>query len=105
MTNTENAFTALGDGTRRRIFETLSRGPQAVVDIADRVPVTRPAVSQHLKVLMEAGLVKVHQEGTRRLYEIDPRGVLAMRAYLDSMWDHALHAFKKVAEEKGRRGR
>ena len=103
MANSERAFTALGDPTRRRIFEVLSAGPRAVVDIADEFPVTRPAVSQHLKVLMQAGLVKVHREGTRRLYEIDPNGVLVMREYLDSMWNVALQAFKRAAEKKGKK--
>jgi DNA-binding transcriptional ArsR family regulator len=100
MTNLERAFNALGDPTRRQIFERLGGGPLAVVDVAKRLPVTRPAVSQHLKVLMDAGLVTVHREGTRNLYQIDPKGVLAMRDYLDGMWDAALHAFKHAAENE-----
>jgi DNA-binding transcriptional ArsR family regulator len=100
MTNSNQAFNALGSPTRRTIFERLSKGPLAVVDIAEKLPVTRPAISQHLKVLMQAGLVTVHQQGTRRLYEIDPKGVMAMRNYLDSMWDTALHAFKTAAENE-----
>jgi DNA-binding transcriptional ArsR family regulator len=103
MTNINEAFQALGDPTRRAIFERLSKGPRAVGDVAEKLPVTRPAVSQHLKVLMEAGLVLVHQEGTRRLYQIDPKGVLAMRNYLDRMWDVALQAFKAVAEAEGKK--
>ena len=103
MTNEERVFNALGDSTRRRVLKTLSAGPRAVIDISNELPVTRPAVSQHLKVLMDAGLVKVHREGTRRLYEIDPNGVLATREYLDSMWNVALHAFKSAAEKKGRK--
>jgi DNA-binding transcriptional ArsR family regulator len=101
MTNYEKSFNALGDPTRRRIFERLSKGPLAVVDVADKLTVTRPAVSQHLKVLMEAGLVTADRVGTRRLYQIDPKGVLAMRNYLDSMWDVALLAFKQAAENEG----
>ena len=100
MANYQQAFHALGDPTRRAIFERLSKGPLAVVQVADGFPVTRPAVSQHLKVLMEAGLVAVHQEGTRRLYRIDPEGVSALRDYLDRMWDAALQAFKAAAEKE-----
>ena len=100
MPNLQYAFTALGDATRRTIFEKLEKGPLAVVDIARKLPVTRPAVSQHLKVLMEAGLVTVHQKGTRRLYEIDPRGVMMMRNYLDKLWDAALDGFKAAAEKE-----
>ncbi len=103
MTNCENIFNALGDPTRRKIFEKLSKGPFAVVDIAKKLPITRPAVSQHLKVLMDAGLVTVRQNGTRNIYQIDPKGVLVMRNYLDRMWDSALHAFKLAAEDEKER--
>jgi DNA-binding transcriptional ArsR family regulator len=92
-------FAALGDATRRAIFERLARRPLAVGQIADGLPVSRPAVSQHLKVLQDAGLVRHSRDGTRRVYEIDRRGVEAMRAYLDRFWDRALAAFKAAAEE------
>lgn len=105
MANYKKAFNALGDPTRRMIFERLAKGPTAVVEVAKHVPVTRPAVSQHLRVLMEAGLVVLHQIGTRNLYQIDPKGVLAMRDYLDGMWDAALNAFKLAAETEGRKGK
>ena len=101
MINYDDIFNALGDPTRRKIFEKLSKRPLAVVEIAKKLPVTRPAVSQHLKVLMSAGLITVHQDGTRNLYQIDPKGILALRNYLDRMWDFALHAFKTEAEKKG----
>lgn len=103
MSYHKNAFNALGDPTRRTIFERLAKGPLAVVEVAKKLPVSRPAVSQHLKVLMDAGLVSVHHEGTRNLYQINPKGVLAMRNYLDDVWDAALHAFKFAAENEGRK--
>jgi DNA-binding transcriptional ArsR family regulator len=87
------ALGALGDPTRRLIFELLVRRPRVVGELANELPVSRPAVSQHLKVLKEAGLVTDHAEGTRRLYRIDRRGVAALRAYLDGLWDDALTAF------------
>ncbi|HUZ12063.1 MAG TPA: metalloregulator ArsR/SmtB family transcription factor [Caulobacteraceae bacterium] len=96
-----NAFAALADPTRRRVFERLAGGPRAVVDIAAGLPVSRPAVSQHLKALKEAGLVSDHAEGARRVYAIDPRGLGAMRAWLDQFWDVALAAFKAEAERGG----
>ena len=95
----DKAFNALGDPTRRAIFEKLRARPLAVVDIADGLPVSRPAVSQHLKVLKDARLIRVHRVGTRNLCQIDTRGVLAMRNYLDNFWDIALAAFKQVAEK------
>jgi DNA-binding transcriptional ArsR family regulator len=91
---------ALGDQTRREIVERLSGGPSAVGDLARELPVSRPAVSQHLKVLKEAGLVVDRAEGTRRLYSLDPRGIDALRAYLNQLWSHALAEFKKAAEGK-----
>jgi DNA-binding transcriptional ArsR family regulator len=97
----QNGFAALGDPTRRAIFERLARGPRAVGDLASEVPVSRPAVSQHLKVLKEAGLVTDEAQGNRRLYRVDPRGVATMRAYFDSFWSDALAAFKQAAERKG----
>jgi DNA-binding transcriptional ArsR family regulator len=93
-----NALAALADPTRRRIFERLKSGPQAVGAIARRMPVSRPAVSQHLKVLKEAGLVADRPEGTRRVYYIDPDGLGALRAWLDQFWDQALSAFEAEVE-------
>jgi DNA-binding transcriptional ArsR family regulator len=90
---------ALGDGTRRAIFERLAGGPLAVVDIANELPVSRPAVSQHLKVLKEVGLVTDRAEGTRRIYAIDRNGLAALRSWFDRFWDDALDAFKRAAEE------
>src|SRR6202161_4885518 len=92
------AFAALADPTRRQVLERLAAGPRAVGDIASGLPVSRPAVSQHLKVLKEAGLVSDRQDGTRRIYAIDPAGLGAMRAWLDQFWDTALLAFKAEAE-------
>jgi DNA-binding transcriptional ArsR family regulator len=100
MTNQTSAFSALADPTRRQIFERLAAGPRAVGDIARGMTVTRPAVSQHLKVLKEAGLVTDRKEGTRRLYQIDPDGVAALRAYFDQFWNQALAAFARAAERK-----
>jgi DNA-binding transcriptional ArsR family regulator len=93
-----NGFDALGDPTRRAIFERLAGGPLPVGAIARELPVSRPAVSQHLKILREAGLVAVQADGTRRLYRLDPRGVGALRDYFDTFWSHALAAFKAAAE-------
>ena len=89
---------ALGDPTRRRILEVVRDGAGPVGEIARHVPVSRPAVSQHLRVLKEAGLVRDRQEGTRRLYAVDPSGLAALRAYLETFWDTALAAFKEAAE-------
>ena len=102
MTNAAAAaLQALGDSTRRQIFERLARRPLAVVDIANEFPISRPAVSQHLKVLKDAGLVIVHEQGTRRLYQVDPKGVELMRQYLDRLWDKSLASFKAFAELEG----
>jgi DNA-binding transcriptional ArsR family regulator len=98
MANASAALQALGDPTRRQIFERLVRRPLAVVDIANEMPVSRPAVSQHLKVLKNAGLLVVHQHGTRRLYKVDPKGVEMMRKYLDGLWDKALASYAAFAE-------
>ena len=95
------ALEALGDPTRRTIFERLSRGPSAVGDLAANLPVSRPAVSQHLRVLKEAGLVTETAQGTRRIYRIDPRGIGAMRDWLDAHWASALDAFKTFADSEG----
>lgn len=100
MTNGTDGFAALADPTRREIFERLARRPLAVGELASQLPVSRPAVSQHLKVLKEAGLVMDHPEGTRRVYRVDPQGVEAMRRYLDRFWDRALAAFKEAVEEE-----
>ena len=101
MLTYQNGFSALADPTRRAIFERLARGPRAVGELAREFPVSRPAVSQHLKVLKDAGLVTGRSEGSRRLYRVDPQGVEAMREYLDSFWSDALTAFKEAAEQKG----
>ena len=92
------ALAALADPTRRQVFEQLRSGPRAVGEIATRVPVSRPAVSQHLKVLKLAGLVADRAEGTRRVYCIDPHGLGALRQYLDQFWDLALAAFQAEIE-------
>jgi DNA-binding transcriptional ArsR family regulator len=91
---------ALGDGTRRQIFERLALRPQTVGELAQGLPVSRPAVSQHLKVLLDAELVLVRPLGTRRIYHVDPEGVAAMRAYFDRFWTQALAAFKAAAEKQ-----
>jgi DNA-binding transcriptional ArsR family regulator len=94
------ALEALGDPTRRAIFERLVGRPRSVRELADVLPVSRPAVSQHLKVLKQSGLVVDRAEGTRRIYRVDPAGVAAMREYLDQMWDAALAAFAAAVEEQ-----
>lgn len=96
------ALGVLADPTRRQLFEKLAAGPLAVGELAREVPVTRPAVSQHLKVLKTAGLVFDRQQGTRRLYQVDPSGVAAVRDYLDSFWGQALDAFQAHVEEEQR---
>jgi DNA-binding transcriptional ArsR family regulator len=93
-----NGMDALGDPTRRAIFERLAKGPTAVGELAAELPVSRPAVSQHLKVLKQAGLVTDRAEGTRRLYQLDPRGIAQLRDYFDAFWMHALTAFKQAVE-------
>jgi DNA-binding transcriptional ArsR family regulator len=92
------ALTALADPTRRRVFEELRRGPRSVGKIAARMPVSRPAVSQHLAVLKKAGMVLDRAEGTRRVYYIDPRGLTEIRTWLDQFWDEALLAFQAAVE-------
>ena len=92
------ALAALGDDTRRAIFERLAKKPLPVGKIAAGLDISRPAVSQHLKVLKEAGLVTARVDGTRRIYQLDARGIHAMRDYLDKFWDKALAAFKEAAE-------
>jgi DNA-binding transcriptional ArsR family regulator len=102
MANASHAFVALSDPTRRAVFETLAGGPRAVGEIARDLPVSRPAVSQHLKLLKEAGLVTDRSEGTRRIYQIDPAGLGAMRAWLDQFWESALAAFAAEVERTER---
>lgn len=102
-----NALAALADPTRRRVFERLKKGPRAVSEVARGLPVSRPAVSQHLKALKEAGLVGDRPEGTRRVYFIDPHGLGELRRWLDQFWDDALAAFQAEVErgasvEKGK---
>ncbi len=94
-----NALEALADPTRRLVFERLRGGPSAVGRLAHGMPVSRPAVSQHLKVLKEAGLVSEEQDGTRRIYRIDPAGLGRLRAWLDQFWESALDAFKAEVEK------
>ncbi len=98
MTNI-NPFDALGDPTRRRLFERLRQGPSTVSELADTVPVSQPAVSQHLKVLREARLVQVQKQGQRRIYSLNPTGLEAMRRYVESFWEDALQAFAVEAEK------
>ena len=98
MANAERIFSALHDPTRRAVLEKLRDGPRPVGEIARGLPVTRPAVSQHLKVLKDAGLVTDRSEGTRRIYCIDPKGLGAVRAWLDQFWDSALAAFAAEVE-------
>ena len=92
-------FTALGDPTRREIFERVAARPQSVGELAAEMPVSRPAVSQHLKVLRDAGLVTARTAGRRHIYQVDLSGVGALRAYLDRFWNQALAAFKASVEQ------
>jgi DNA-binding transcriptional ArsR family regulator len=101
MTYATAALTALGEPTRREIFERLATKPRSVSELARDLPVSRPAVSQHLRQLKEAGLVTDHAEGTRRVYRIDPAGLGALRQWLDRFWDDALAAFKVEADAEG----
>jgi DNA-binding transcriptional ArsR family regulator len=94
-----DALAALADPTRRRVFERLRSGPRPVGAIARGLPVSRPAVSQHLKALKEAGLVADRPEGTRRVYYIDPHGLGVLRKWLDQFWDEALAAFQAEVEK------
>jgi DNA-binding transcriptional ArsR family regulator len=100
MANQTAGLTALGDPTRRAIFERLAERPRAVGELARELPVSRPAVSQHLKVLKEAGLVIDRPAGARRIYQLDPDGVGALRAYVDQFWSRALAAFKEAVEQR-----
>jgi DNA-binding transcriptional ArsR family regulator len=104
MTN-EAVFDALGDQTRRAVLRRLSAGERSVAEIADGLPVSRPAVSQHLRVLKAARLVIDRADGTRRLYSVDPRGLEALRNWLDGFWGKALVAFKNAAEYEANKER
>jgi len=99
MANLSSALAALGDPTRRAIFERVAISPAAVGEIATAMPVSRPAVSQHLKVLKDAGLVLDRPAGTRRIYRVDPAALGELRAYFERFWRNALEAFRLVAEE------
>ena len=96
----ERALQALGDPSRREIFERLSQRPSPVGQLARELPISRPAVSQHLKVLQQAGLVFNRQQGTRRVYQVDPKAVQALREYFDSFWSQALTSFSAAAEDQ-----
>ncbi len=100
MTNGQSQLAALADPTRRDIFERLARRPQAVGELAAGLPVSRPAVSQHLRTLKDAQLVTDEAVGTRRIYRLDPRGIGLMRDWLDRHWDQALAAFQSFADEQ-----
>jgi DNA-binding transcriptional ArsR family regulator len=95
-----DGWDALGDPTRRAIFERLAERPRAVGELASELPVSRPAVSQHLKVLKHARLVTDQRAGTRRVYQVDPDGLRALRGYLDHFWDQALAGFKTTVEQQ-----
>lgn len=95
------ALAALADPTRRSVFETLRGGPSSVGDLARGLPVSRPAVSQHLRVLKHAGLVRERREGTRNYYSVDGDGLADVREYFETFWDEALSAFKAAAEQEG----
>ena len=99
-----NALDALGDPTRRSIFERLRRGARSVTELADELPVSRPAVSQHLRVLKDAGLVLERRNGTRRIYRIDPDGLGEVRDYFDTFWSDVLTAFKEAVEREEEEG-
>jgi DNA-binding transcriptional ArsR family regulator len=102
-TNSSDAFQALADPSRRAVLERLLEGPRSVNDIAAGLPVSRPAVSQHLRVLREADLVSEQRLGTRRIYRLEPGGLTALRTYLDGFWTAALAQFADAAERNERR--
>ena len=99
MTNASAMLTALGDPTRQAIFDRLSDGPLAVGELAAVLPVSRPAVSQHLRVLRDVGLVVDRPDGTRRLYQVDPAGLAILRSYLDGMWERSLASFEDALRD------
>ena len=94
----EDPLGTLGDPMRRAVFELLVRRPSSVQELADQLPISRPAVSQHLRALRESGLVLSRAEGTRRVHSVDPEGVRALRAWLDGVWEQALAGYQKTAE-------
>jgi DNA-binding transcriptional ArsR family regulator len=96
----QNGLVALGDPTRLAVFAMLSKHPHAVNELAAGLPVSRPAVSQHLKVLKNARLVRDRRDGTRRIYEMDPQGIAALRDHFAELWDKALLSFKRFAEDE-----
>ncbi|HEU0335988.1 MAG TPA: metalloregulator ArsR/SmtB family transcription factor [Gaiellaceae bacterium] len=98
-----HALDALGEPTRRRVFELLRDGPLPVGELAAQLPVSRPAVSQHLRVLEDARLVTFRRAGTRRLYEVDPQGLNELRAWVDDFWSEALARYKAEADRRGAR--
>ena len=100
VANAQRSLAALADPTKRTIFERLADRPTAVGELARELPVTRPAVSQHLKVLKDAGLVSDRRAGNRRIYQLEPAGVRALRDYLDGFWNRALASFKAAAEQE-----
>ena len=102
MTYLERAFEALGDPTRLAIFQRVATRPHSVGEIAEHLPVSRPAVSQHLRVLKEAGLVSDVREGTRRVYQVKQEGIEALRKYFEQLWDRNLKAFQAAAEKSSR---
>ena len=104
MANAATALAALADPTRREIFEQIARRPRAVSELAGELPVSRPAVSQHLRVLKGAGLVSDRPAGNRRIYSLDPAGIGALRAYLDGFWNEALASFQAVVEQPTEEG-
>lgn len=92
---------ALGDPTRRKLFEQLRKGPCSVSELAESLPISQPAVSQHLRVLREVRLVRVHKRGQQRIYSIDPEGLAVLRAYVEGLWDDVLSSFEREANELG----
>jgi DNA-binding transcriptional ArsR family regulator len=104
-TYAEQAFDALGDPTRRAVLKRLRDGARSVGEIAEGMDVSRPAVSQHLKILKAARLVTVHAVGTRRVYAVDASGIVSLRKWLEGFWDEALTAFKTVAEREAAKER
>ena len=101
MSTNTHQLDALGDATRRQVFELLRSGPRSVGALAAELPVSRPAVSQHLRVLEGAGLVTHRRQGTKHLYQVDAAGVGALREWVDGFWDEALARFKAMADERG----
>ncbi len=99
MTTNEGGWDALGDATRRAIVASLAERPRAVGELSEQLPVSRPAVSQHLKVLKDAGLVAERSEGTRRIYRLRPEGVAALRDQLDTFWNRALTSYAETVDD------